>query len=184
MFIFLIPLLIGFVLNIASAFTAAYSSMWGDRRGQQVCFILRNILGMPLWVAGLVIAMWRPSALLFRYSLLTDVLGWLCMACGVLIIMVALVSLSKRAFSPSIKDTLVADGLYAYVRHPLYWGVILEFLGLALISPTQTVVLASALGIVWMIVQAVLEEHDLLQRIPEYQDYMQRVPRFIPFLRK
>ena len=180
MYIYLIPLLIGFVLTSASTFTTSYSNMWGERRGQQLCFILRNVLGLPLWGVGYGIAMWMPSTLLLRYNLLTDIPGWLLMAAGVVIILSALTSLRRRAFSPSVKDTLVDDGIYAHVRHPLYSGVILEFLGLALISPTQAVVLACALGIVWMVIQAILEEYDLLQRIPDYREYQQRVPRFIP----
>ena len=39
---------------------------------------------------------------------------------------------------------------------------------------------ACLLGILWIIIQARLEELDLIQRIPAYKDYMQRVPCFIP----
>jgi protein-S-isoprenylcysteine O-methyltransferase Ste14 len=184
MYIYLIPLLIGFALTSASTFTTAFSGRWGERRGQQISFILRNILGMPLWAIGYGAALWMPSALLLRYNLFTDVSGWLLLAVGITIILSALTTLKSRAFSPSMKDTLVAEGLYARVRHPLYCGVILEFIGLALISPTQMVVIASALGIFWMIVQTFLEEYDLARRIPSYVEYQQRVPRFIPLFGK
>ena len=74
---------------------------------------------------------------------------------------------------PSVKDPLVRHGLYAYVRHPIYAGGLLVVVGLALLKPTSTVVLACALGFGWLIVQARLEEMDLLQRLPEYHQYMQ-----------
>lgn len=50
--------------------------------------------------------------------------------------------------------------------------------------PTSTVVLACALGFAWLIIQARLEEVDLLQRLPAYREYMEQVPRFLPRLRE
>ena len=52
-------------------------------------------------------------------------------------------------------------------------------LGLGLLKPTSTVLSACTLGIVWLVIQARLEEVDLLQRLPEYRQYMEQVPRFI-----
>jgi len=78
----------------------------------------------------------------------------------------------------------VHDGLYAYVRHPIYSGGMLIAAGLALLKPISTVVLACAFGYVWLIIQARLEEIDLVQRLPEYRQYMQQAPRFIPRIGK
>lgn len=85
---------------------------------------------------------------------------------------------------PSVKDTLVRHGLYAYVRHPIYAGGFAIVAGLALIRPTSAFVIACILGFIWLIVQARLEEIDLLQRMPDYKDYMKQVPRFLPRLRR
>src|SRR3989304_2719198 len=49
---FLFPLVLGFLLGGASAFTAAFSRRWGERRGQMATMILRNALGIPLWIFG------------------------------------------------------------------------------------------------------------------------------------
>jgi len=85
---------------------------------------------------------------------------------------------------PSVKDTLVRHGFYAYVRHPIYAGGFVVVAGLALIRPTRAFVTACALGFVWLIVQARLEEIDLLQRMPDYKGYMKHVPRFLPRFRR
>ncbi len=85
-------------------------------------------------------------------------------------------------YMPSVRDTLVRHGLYAYVRHPIYAGALLIFAGLALLRPTSAVVLASAIGFIWALIQARLEEMDLVQRLPAYREYMQQVPRFVPRL--
>lgn len=88
--------------------------------------------------------------------------------------------LGWRTHMPSARDTLVRSGLYAYVRHPIYSGIMLVFAGMALVRSTTTVVLACILGIGAFVIQARLEEIDLLQRLPAYREYMEQVPRFIP----
>jgi protein-S-isoprenylcysteine O-methyltransferase Ste14 len=60
----------------------------------------------------------------------------------------------------------------------------LEFAGLLLLSPTRVVGLACILGLAWGLLQARLEEIDLVKRLPAYVEYMQRVPRFVPGLKK
>jgi hypothetical protein len=54
MFIFLVPLMFGFAANLASAFTTAFSRRWGERRGAVITAVLRDILGIPVWVLGFV----------------------------------------------------------------------------------------------------------------------------------
>jgi protein-S-isoprenylcysteine O-methyltransferase Ste14 len=176
--------MLGFVLAGASSFTAAYSRRWGDRGGQLVTSLLRNLLGIPLWLVGFVLA-WRADApLLFSPCSATTILGWLLIAAGTVPVIWGHLLLGWRTHMPSVRDTLVRHGLYARVRHPIYAGGIVVFLGLALLMPTRTVVLACGLGAIWMMIQARLEEIDLLQRLPAYREYMAEVPRFVPHLRK
>jgi protein-S-isoprenylcysteine O-methyltransferase Ste14 len=75
---------------------------------------------------------------------------------------------------------LVQHGLYAHIRHPLYSSMILELAGLFLWIPSLTILVACILGVIWVMLQAKLEEMDLVQRLPAYEEYMERVPRFIP----
>ncbi len=81
---------------------------------------------------------------------------------------------------PSVKDTLVRNGLYAYARHPIYSGGFAILAGLALLRPASAFVTACILCFIWLIIQARLEEIDLKQRMPGYKEYMKQVPRFIP----
>ena len=180
MFLFLIPLLAGFTINAASAFTTCYSRRLGERGGRLVSIILRDVLGIPVWVIGYVMAARAPSSLFFNPTFLSPTLAWLLILAGAVIISVGLVSLRGRAAAPSVQDSLVRHGLYRYIRHPLYSGMLLELTGLFLWMPTLTILVACILGILWVMVQARLEEMDLVERIPAYTDYMQRVPRFLP----
>ena len=184
MYVFLIPLLLGFTLAGASAFTAAYSRRWGERGGQLATSILRNFLGIPLWFFGFILAWRAPAPLLFSSSEATKTLGWLFLAAGSVPVIWGHLLLGWRTHMPSVRDTLVRHGLYAHVRHPIYGGMFLALAGLALLRPTLAMVVACALGFGWCIVQARLEELDLVQRLPAYREYMAQVPRFVPRLWK
>ena len=179
---FLIPLLLGFALGGASAFTAAFSRRWGERRGQMATMILRNALGIPLWIFGYILAWRAPAPFLFAPGRAVPALGWLLIAVGAVPVIWGHLRLGLRTHMPSMQDTLVRSGLYARLRHPIYAGGILIFGGLGVLRPASTVLVASALGIGWAVVQARLEELDLVQRLPDYREYMRQVPRFFPRL--
>ena len=180
MLLFLIPLVLGFALDAASAFTTAFSRRWGARYGQRASVVLRNFLGIPLWVVGLGLAVRTSSPVVFRSTPLAEALGWLLLTGGSAIQILALFALRWRAAAPSTRDTLVEHGPYAHIRHPIYAGLLLEFAGLVLVRPTQASGLACVIGVAWVHIQARCEEMDLLQRLPVYREYMKRVPRFLP----
>lgn len=184
MFLFLIPLILGFASNLASVFTTAFSHHWSEKRGSFVTVMLRDIFGIPIWTLGFVLAYRAQAWFLFKPSLSTQVIGWFIFTAGSFIIVIGLYTIRKRAVIPSTRDTLVQNGIYRFVRHPIHVGTILEFTGLLIVAPTQSVANACILGFVWVLLQAKLEEYDLLQRLPGYVEYMKRVPRFIPRLRK
>jgi len=182
--LFLIPLAIGFALVGASAFTAAYSKRWSERSGQLATFILRNVLGIPLLMLAFFLA-WRvPTPLLFPSSKVIQGLGWFLIAIGLVPIISGHLTLRWRTHMPSVRDFLVRRELYSYVRHPIYGGMMLGFIGLALLRPTSAVVVACTLGLGMFFVQSRLEELDLLQRLPAYREYMTEVPAFLPRLSK
>jgi protein-S-isoprenylcysteine O-methyltransferase Ste14 len=183
-FLFLIPLVIGFVFNWASAFTHFYSRRWGGRRGRLVTFVARNILGIPVWAVGVFLASREPSPLFFTPSPVIKILAWILLSTGTFLMIWALALLRLRSFRPTEKDTLVAGGLFKYIRHPIYSGLLWDFIALVLMRPTVPVILACALGWVFVFVQARLEEMDRVERIPAYREYTTQVPRVFPRRRK
>ncbi len=177
---FLLPLLLGFFFNSLSAFTAVLCERLGDARGRALTFVLRSILGIPLWALGYALAARTSMPPFLGASAAKSVAAWVLVACGSTVILFALASLRGKAAAPAPGDALVDYGPYAHVRHPIHSAMILEFVGLTLLMPTPPVLLASIAGLGWLVVQSRLEEMDLCRRIPAYRDYMQRVPRFVP----
>lgn len=171
----------GFILVGASAFTSAYSRWWGEKGGRMATVILRNLLGIPLWVTGFVLAWLEPSQFLFNSGVKSRLIGLSLIISGSISFIRGHIELGWRTHMPSVKDTLVQQGLYAYVRHPIYAGGFAIVAGFAIIRPTSAFVMACVLCFIWFIIQARLEEIDLKQRMPDYQEYMKQVPRFIPF---
>lgn len=174
----------GFALVGASAFTAYFSRLWGGKGGQMATIVLRNLLGIPLWFTGFVLAWLKPSPFLFNPYLWTQLLGAFLIIAGSIPFIWGHIELGWRTHMPSVKDTLVRHGLYAYVRHPIYAGGFFIVVGLALLKPTYSFLLVCALVFIWIVIQARLEEIDLLQRMPDYKEYMKQVPRFVPRFRR
>lgn len=100
-----------------------------------------------------------------------------------LIMGIAVVNLGKNLTPlPCPKDDaeLVQTGLYRFVRHPIYFGVLLAALAWFLIFPA-VYVLAYAIGLLILFdVKARREEVWLVERFPAYRDYQDRVKKLIP----
>lgn len=177
---FLIPLLLAFLCCIASAFTAAYSRTLGRRGGQILSMVLRDVLGLPLMGWAFVLAARRPAPRLLGASWVGDAAGALLLAAGAALIIWALAAVRWRAAAPSVGDALASTGPYARVRHPLYDGVFLELAGAAILRPTWPLLLSCLLSAGWILIQARVEEHDLLRRVCGYANYVVQVPPFLP----
>lgn len=77
---------------------------------------------------------------------------------------------------------LVTSGPYAYVRHPIYTGLIFAMLGSALGSNVVWFLPLPIIG-AYFVYSARQEEKLMLQQFPEqYGAYMQRTKMLLPFL--
>lgn len=100
-----------------------------------------------------------------------------------LIMVIAVMNLGKNLTPlPCPKDNaqLVQSGLYRYVRHPIYFGVLLAALVWFLNFP-GVYVLAYSIGLFFLFdIKARREELWLVERFPSYRDYQGRVKKLIP----
>lgn len=103
------------------------------------------------------------------------------LACLVLVI--AAINLGKNLTPlPCPKDnaTLIQGGLYRFVRHPIYFGVLLAALAWLLIFPGAYILLYALALFFLFDIKARREEVWLVERFPDYRDYQARVKKLIP----
>jgi protein-S-isoprenylcysteine O-methyltransferase Ste14 len=78
-------------------------------------------------------------------------------------------------------QSIVTNGIYRYIRHPIYTGDLLLLLGLEL-ALNSWIVVVVVVPILVVIRQTLAEEVLLSQSLPDYSAYCKRTKRFIPFL--
>jgi protein-S-isoprenylcysteine O-methyltransferase Ste14 len=76
---------------------------------------------------------------------------------------------------------LVETGVYRYVRHPIYGGLILAAFGWALAQASIVAVILALVLAAFLYVKSVREEAWLSQRFPTYAAYRARTRRLLPW---
>ena len=86
--------------------------------------------------------------------------------------------------TPEIKNDalLITTGAYQYIRHPMYFSLLLMMLGVVLSKPSMLSFFVYALLVVTLSLKAKKEEMLWIKRSNEYKNYMQKTKRIIPFL--
>ena len=81
---------------------------------------------------------------------------------------------------PNSHAELRTGGLYRFVRHPIYSGLLLLAVALTLTSGSLWTASACAALVVLINAKARWEERHLARRFPGYAAYAARTPRFVP----
>lgn len=90
---------------------------------------------------------------------------------------------ANLTFVPATKENhaLVTSGPYRWMRHPLYTALIVQVVGVGLLTANWLVALSGTLTWTILVVRTRREEANLIDTFgDEYRHYMQRVGRFLP----
>jgi protein-S-isoprenylcysteine O-methyltransferase Ste14 len=102
---------------------------------------------------------------------------------GAVLLIVAALGLGRALTPtpvPAERGVLQTAGLYRFVRHPIYSGVLLIVLGITLRSGSWFTLAVAVVTFVFFDRKARWEEARLAEHYPEYADYAARTPRFVP----
>ena len=85
---------------------------------------------------------------------------------------------------PRENAELKTDGLYKWMRHPIYTGLMLTTLGISLEAGSVSKMFFVVALMFLFDYKAKFEETFLLKRFPEYRSYMSTTGRFVPRLNR
>lgn len=80
------------------------------------------------------------------------------------------------------EHSLVDTGPYGIVRHPIYSGLLLAFIGTAVSRDEWRCLMAVGLVATGFVLRCVAEEAKMRQALPEYDAYARRTKRIIPLI--
>lgn len=108
-----------------------------------------------------------------------QLLGWLALAvAGAIVWHVMSINAYLSSYARLQEDrgqTVVDQGLYRYVRHPMYLGIILAFLGLPLALASWWALIPGLLIAAVFVYRTAREDRMLLSGLPGYAAYAHRV---------
>lgn len=120
-----------------------------------------------------------PDAVLLGCSLIGSILIFL----GLAVSLVAIFQL-RRSFAVLVQvRDVVSNGLYRYMRHPIYLGYFVQMAGILLAVPFLWTILWALSSGALFIYRAKLEETRIVATFPEYSTYRERTPFLFPFKR-
>jgi len=111
-------------------------------------------------------------------------LGSLFLAIGFLIALTAVIQLNINLSpfpTPKKESTLISKGIYGYLRHPIYTGIILMGLGCSIFTGNlDNLIFTILLGVLFYY-KSTYEERLLSKKFPEYSKYKESTWKIFPF---
>jgi len=93
-------------------------------------------------------------------------------------------TISNFNIIPEIKENaaLITTGAYRYIRHPMYFSVLVMMLGVVVSKPTLLSLFIYVLLVITLFLKAHKEETLWMVQSSEYRNYRQQTKRIIPFV--
>ncbi len=141
---------------------------------------ITHLIGHIIYIGlyGLLII---SAIILYNSANLVELLyiGWVTLVLGIVFLLWSSQSRKKGRVGEGInKETLVENGMYAFVRHPEFLGHILIISALIIISQHWINLVIGVILIILLCFAMIEEEKRNIEKFGDaYRDYMKRVPR-------
>jgi protein-S-isoprenylcysteine O-methyltransferase Ste14 len=167
------------------------ASFWSGRTAKRATTWETWAYRVAIFAGALLIAPWTATALGERpiwevgntgaYALVGVMLA------GLLLTWLARIHLGRlwsSAITRKEEHRIIDTGPYAFVRHPIYVGIITALIATAIIEATLVALVGAVLITLGLWLKARAEERFLMEELgtDTYRSYCRRVPMLIPFL--
>ncbi len=166
---------------------------WRERAGERFwwmsLFTVFGLQGMLLWVIALGVQAGQIARFPAAFTWL-DALGVLVWVMGFGFETVADWQLTRFKSNPANQGHVMDRGLWAYSRHPNYFGEMLVWWGVFLVvlsTPRGIWTIVSPLTITFLLLRVsgvTLLEKTIVDSRPDYADYQRRTSAFFPWFPK
>lgn len=144
---------------------------------------LKDIFFVSVQLILFIVYLFRISNIDFSIGPVWQYLALGLAVAGLITVPLAIFTLNKSLSvfpTPKRSAVLVQNGIYRFMRHPIYTGVLLFALGFSVYSEnTLRLIVFFALFVLFAF-KASYEEDLLLKRFPGYKDYMKTSGMFLP----
>lgn len=128
-----------------------------------------------------------------RFHLTLELIGIFLFIIGSFLEILVRIELKNKANFPSLQSTkklliveehrLITDGLFKYIRHPLYIGRILLSLGVGLFCSSIYGLILISIGLAFIIPRIQIEEKMLIDKFGyAYREYQKKTKKLIPYI--
>ena len=125
---------------------------------------------------------WTPE-----FHWIMNTVGMVLIVCGEVIFLVA--QRQNKFFSSVMRiqtdrgHTVCDTGIYRFIRHPAYFGMIVTAIGIPLTLGSLWGFIPSAMAIVLTLIRTSLEDKTLMNELPGYREYSHKIRyRLFPFI--
>lgn len=144
--------------------------------GKDLIYVLTQLLLITLYV-------FDPGWFYFQLADWIRYLALMDVAFGAFVLLVALFNLGTNLTplpKPKRDGQLVSSGVYHYIRHPIYTGIIFIMAGGSIFYGSAWKLCAT--GLIWILFyfKSLHEESYLKKKFSNYPEYMQKTGRFFP----
>lgn len=147
------------------------------RKTKDILFVGTQLVLFALYV-------FAPSFSHFPVNGILKFAGVLTAISGVVIILVSIFQIRRSLTpfpSPVRNGELITTGLYKYIRHPIYSGIILAAAGYGLQAGDISKIVISGLLLLLFYFKSQYEEKMLMAFYNDYKQYRSHTYRFFPF---